>query len=76
MENIFYEMDNWYFRNIPEKIMEKFNKFAGEYLCNICKKLEDNGYKWFYEILEKDLQEHCETNDYEFLKDGKFYVAV
>lgn len=75
MENIFYEMDNWYFRNIPEKTMEKFNKLAGEYLDNLCKEFEDNGYDWFYEISEEDLQEYCEANDYEFLEDGKFYAA-
>ena len=43
MENIFYEMDNWYFRNIPEKTMEKFNKLAGEYLDNLCKEFEEIG---------------------------------
>ena len=75
MENIFCEMDNWYFRNIPEKTMEKFNKLAGEYLDNLCNEFEKNGYDFFYEISEEDLQEHCEANDYEFLEDGKFYAA-
>lgn len=72
MENIFYEMNNWYFRNIPEKTMEKFNKLAGEYLDNLCEEFEENGYDFFYEISDEDLQEHCEANDYEFLEDGKF----
>lgn len=76
MENIFYEMDNWYFRNIPEKTMEKFNKLAGEYLDKLCKEFENNGYDWFYEISEEDLQEYCEANDYEFLEDGEFYAAA
>lgn len=75
MGDIFYEMDNWYFRNIPEKIMEKFNKLAGQYLDNLCKEFEKDGYDWFYEISDEDLQEHCEANDYEFLEDGKFYAA-
>ncbi|MCI9127429.1 MAG: hypothetical protein HFG28_09555 [Eubacterium sp.] len=75
MEDIFYEMDNWYFRNIPEKTMEKFNKLAGQYLDNLCKEFEENGYDWFYEISEEDLQEYCETNDYEFLGNGKLYAA-
>lgn len=76
MEDIFSEMDNWYFRNIPEKTMEKFNKFAGEYLDNLCSEFEKDGYDFFYEISEEDLQKHCEANDYEFLEDGKFYAAA
>lgn len=75
MEDIFYEMDNWYFRNIPEKTLEKFNKLAGEYLDSLCKEFEKEGYEWFYEISEEDLQEHCEANDYEFLENGQVYAA-
>lgn len=75
MENIFSEMDNWYFRNIPEKTMEKFNELAGEYLDNLCSEFEKNGYDFFYKISEEDLQEYCEANEYEFLENGKFYAA-
>lgn len=75
MEEILNEMDNWYFRNIPEKTAEKFNKFVGEYLDNLCNEFEKCGYDWFYEISDEDLEEYCEDNDYEFLENGKFYVA-
>lgn len=74
MENIFCEMDNSYFRNILEETMEKFNKFAGEYLDNLCLEFEENGYDWFYNISEEDLQEYCKDNECEFLENEKIYA--
>ena len=76
MEDIFYEMDDCYSRNIPKKTMEKFNKIAGKYLDNLCGEFEKDGYDWFYKISDKDLQEYCECNSYEFMEDGKLYTAA
>lgn len=74
-EDLAYDMENNWIRGIRYDVLEKFNKLAGQYLDNLCKEFEENGYDWFYEISDEDLQEHCEANDYEFLEDGKFYVA-
>ena len=36
--------------------------------------LERNqGYNYFYEISEEDLEEVCEANEYEFLADGTIF---
>lgn len=74
-EDVLYYLDQWYYRNIPEKTIDKFNKYAQEYLCNLCKEMEENGYSYFYEISDSDLQEYCNDNDYEFLENGKLFVA-
>ena len=37
------------------------------------KDYEKNGYAYFYEIDDKDLEELCEANDYEFLEDGTVF---
>lgn len=38
-----------------------------------CKEMEENGYKFFYEIADEELKEYCEANDYEFTEDGKLF---
>lgn len=38
-----------------------------------CKELEEDGYKFFYEISDEDLKEFCELNEYEFTENGKLF---
>lgn len=50
-----------------EKIKEQFKTI---YL-DICEKLEKEGYSELeYRMNYKEMQEHCEVNDYNFLEDG------
>lgn len=61
--------------------MEKLiDKMINKLLTNIkswyfseCSKFENEGYSYFYEISEEDLNENCECNDYEFTADGKLF---
>lgn len=51
-----------------KKIEEQFK----ELYIGICKKLEKSGYAELeYRMNDKDFQEHCETNEYNFSKNGK-----
>lgn len=63
------QMENM--RDIPEATLEKFNKTVGEYLDNLCKEFEKDGYAYFYEVSEDDLKEWAEANEYEFYENGK-----
>lgn len=38
-----------------------------------CDELEKQGYAYFYEISDEDMNECCEANDYEFTEEGKLY---
>lgn len=75
MEDLLYDMECNYIRDIPEKVMEKFNRLAGEYLDSLCKDFEEQGYDYFYEVSEEILEECCESNEYEFLENGELFVA-
>ncbi len=70
IENYLYDLmaDNFI---IPKDAMKKFNKLAGEYLDSLCKKLEEAGYDYFYEVSEDTLREWVEANEYEFYENGK-----
>ncbi len=60
-------------RDIPEDTLYKFNELVGEYLDNLCGQLEKDGYNYFYEISDEDLQDACEANEWEFDEDGNLY---
>ena len=60
-------------RGIPEDTLDKFNKLVGEYLDDLCKELEKDGYNFFYEISDEDLQDACDANEWEFDEDGNLY---
>ena len=62
-------------RGIPTETIQKFNKLVGEYLDDLCGEFEKDGYAYFYEISDEDLQEACEANDWTFTADGKFFAA-
>ena len=60
-------------RNIRYDTLEKFNNLSKDYMCNLCYKFEKQGYKYFYEISNEDMEEFCECNECWFTEDGKFY---
>lgn len=72
-ENWLDGMECDHIRDIPEALLGKFSKLVGKYLDHICKEFEENGYAYFYEISDEDLQEVCEANDWEFYEDGELY---
>lgn len=51
---------------------EKIEKQFKELYINICDKLEKAGYAELeYRMDDKEFQDHCEANEYNFSKDGK-----
>lgn len=70
--------DNWEYHlecysgyaNINKKVLDKFEKLVHEIFTELCNSYEKQGYEYFYEISEEDLDEMCEANGYEFLEDG------
>lgn len=56
-----------------ENLIEKFNNLSKQYLCKLCADFEKDGYDYFYEISDEELEEICESNNYEFTEDGIIY---
>lgn len=55
---------------------EIYNKIilnVKQWFYSTCRKFEDFGYDYFYEVTEEDLEAWCEANEYEFLENGTIY---
>ena len=66
-----YDLENYYgYKNINKEALEKFEELVKGIFTELCRSYEEQGYDYFYEISEEDLEEMCEANGYEFLKDG------
>lgn len=74
-EDIISNMEYDNMRSIPMETLEKFNRLVGEYLDNLCKEFENEGYDYFYEISDEDLRDACEANEWVFTADGEFFAA-
>ena len=61
------------YSNINVDVLHKFEKLVRGIFHTLCKTYEDWGYKYFYEIEDKELEEICEANEYEFLEDGTIF---
>ena len=69
-----YQLENYScYKNINTEALYKFEKLVREIFDTLCGSYEKQGYEWFYEISEEDLEEMCEANGYEFLKDGTVF---
>lgn len=61
------------FENINTEALEKFEKMVRGIFETLCNSYEKDGYEYFYEISEEELEEMCEANQYEFLVDGTVF---
>lgn len=61
------------YKNIKVEVLEKFEELVKDIFRTLCKSYEKQGYEFFYEISEEDLEEVCEANGYEFLENGKLF---
>lgn len=68
-----YDLEYYGFENINTEALEKFEELVREIFGTLCKSYEKQGYDFFYEISEEDLEECCEANGYEFTEDGKIF---
>ncbi|MGN1342052.1 MAG: hypothetical protein ACI4VL_02330 [Bacilli bacterium] len=60
-------------KSIDINLLKKFEKLVKGIFKTLCDDYEENGYKFFYEIEDNELNEICEINDYEFLENGNIY---
>lgn len=72
-EDVFYELDYYRMKNIKKDILDKFNTEARYYIEHICKEFENDGYDYFYEISNEELEDWADANGYEFTEDGNIY---
>lgn len=69
-----YQLENYSgYKNINKEVLEKFESMVHGIFEKLCASYEEQGYNYFYEISEEDLDEMCEANGYEFLEDGTVF---
>ena len=69
-----YNLENYFcYRAINMKTLKKFEAMVKEIFEILCKDYEKQGYEYFYEISEEDMEDICEANGYEFLEDGTVF---
>lgn len=69
-----YQLENYSgYTNINKEVLEKFEELIKGIFETLCKSYEKQGYEYFYEIEEEELQELCAANEYEFLEDGTIF---
>lgn len=61
------------YRKIDHILINRFNSLLIKYFTEKCSQFEKEGYKYFYEVSEEDLQEFCNDNDYWFTESGEVY---
>lgn len=71
MNDFIEEMEYSEMEDIRYHTMEKFNKYAREYLTDLCKRYEKDGYEFFYEFDDSTLEEACTANEWEFTENGE-----
>lgn len=71
-----YQLENCsYFRNINTEVISKFETMVREMFSKLCSNYEKDGYKYFYEIDDEEIQYNCEANEYEFYENGELYIG-
>lgn len=69
-----YQLENYSgYKNVNKEALEKFEKLVHGIFETLCGSYEEQGYEYFYEISEEDLEEMCEANGYEFLENGTVF---
>lgn len=52
-------------------LLNELEKFAQDVMGRINNQLEDDGYNWFYEVTDEDIQEEISSRELEFTEDGE-----
>lgn len=67
-------LENENIRNINMDIIDKLEKYIIDIITDICRKWENMGYDYLYNIEDDELKEICDSNDWHFLKNGTFFT--
>lgn len=60
-------------RDINYSLLEKLQNIVRGMIGTLANQYENDGYKYFYEVSDEDMEDICEANEYEFLKDGTYW---
>lgn len=73
VENLRDELEYSGMRDINETALEKFDEACVDYFVELCENFERNGYKYFYEPDEAEIEDFCAANEYRFYESGKVF---
>lgn len=68
------ELDRTYEDELSEdeiKLLDELETFAQDVMGHINSQLEDDGYDWFYEVTDEDIQDEISSQELEFTEDGE-----
>jgi hypothetical protein len=68
-----WRLDCANYTDINEEVLNKFEKLVRGIFAELCRSYEKQGYEFFYEISDEDLEEACDCNGWEFLEDGTIF---
>lgn len=60
-------------RGIDMDLIQCCEHILVEKLASLCEQFEEFGEKFFFEISDEEVEETCESNDWEFTEDGVFW---
>lgn len=63
----------WNDVDVDEVLLSKLDQVACSHVEDLCRRYEERGYEFLYEISDEDMAFMSEENDYEYLEDGSFY---
>ena len=70
LDQLKLDIEAWDFKNIRWKTLEKFTDAVIDYMYAWETKFKQDGYNFFYEIEDDELEEWCDIHEYEFYEDG------
>ena len=59
--------------NYNKQIIDKFDLFIRNFFSEFNSLLEEDGYEYFYNISDEEMEETCEANEWTFLEDGTMF---
>lgn len=72
--DVVYDMEYNNIRGIRHDLIESFENNVYFYINNLCDNLKNDGYAYFYEYTDDDIEDCCDCNEYEFLENGLLYA--
>lgn len=71
-----YDLEYNDYSNVNTDVLEKFEHIVRVIFSTLCDTYEKNGYSFFYEVEECELNDICDSNDYEFLSNGALFTLA
>lgn len=69
-EDITNDLKDQKFKNIDEKLVNRFQDEVIEIIQGLCGEMEKYGYDYLYNCEDEEIEETCEANDWYFDEDG------